>query len=147
MRSITHNGSSSSIFKIFSMLDLGIEPRPSEWEAQMLYRAPYSKSIYGPDMGFYIWPISGPDMEFISGLYKNWADITWYNIKAIYDHIIMAQIKFHFYLAQICSIYGYSISGPYMGNPYMLHIKIFISGRYLCHIWNLYLACTKIGQI
>ena len=41
----------------------------------------------------------------------------------------MAQIKFHFYLAQICSIYGYSISGPYMGNPYATYKDI--------HIWPL----------
>ena len=35
-------------------------------------------------MEIYIWSISGADMGFVSGFNKNWADITWYNIKATY---------------------------------------------------------------
>lgn len=34
-----------------------------------------------------------------------------------------------------------------MENPHMPDIKIFISGTCFCHLWNLYLAITRIGQI
>ena len=36
----------------------------------------YGKSIYATYKDIHIWPLSVPYMEFISGLYKNWADIT-----------------------------------------------------------------------
>ena len=74
--------------------------------------SPYSKSIYGPYMEIYIWSISGADMGFVSGFNKNWADITWYNIKAIYG-----PYKILYGLNFIWDRYG-----TYMENPYMSHI-------------------------
>ena len=80
----------------------------------------YGKSIYATYKDIYIWPISVPYMEFISGLYKNWADITWYNIKAIYGPykiiygLIFIWSRYGAYMA-ICVLYIWPISGTDMG--------------------------------